>query len=272
MSQTEFSPMGTRAWYSPAYFGLRRLMRFRACGAYRNIVTKMNSIAHSSPRRGAARRGFTLIELLTVIAIIGILAAIIVPVSTKVRRAARNAECASNLRQWVQAVMLYANDNKGNYIIRGTADDGTTGQTWVAVSNVVPRMLYGRHLPASTTIGTLRNCPARLDGNSGPSYFLNRPYVSGNTPAPLDAVPFSRVRNPSHFMLMVDIDVTATVPNGYALIGLGGLTTYVSPMFTDATKDRHNGWAHMSFGDGHVAKVTQSDILAHGDRWTRINN
>jgi prepilin-type processing-associated H-X9-DG protein len=73
-------------------------------------------------------------------------------------------------------------------------------------------------------------------------------------------------------MLMVDIDLTATVPNGYALIGLGGLTTYVSPMFTDATKDRHNGWAHMSFGDGHVAKVTQADILAHGDRWTRINN
>jgi prepilin-type N-terminal cleavage/methylation domain-containing protein/prepilin-type processing-associated H-X9-DG protein len=229
----------------------------------------MNSSIHVPNPRNVVRRGFTLIELLTVIAIIGILAAIIVPVASKVRRTAKSAECASNLRQWAHAVLLYANDNKGNYIIRGTAEDGTTGQTWVAVSNVIPRMLYGRYLPASTTIGTLRNCPARTDGNTGPSYFLNRPYVRGTTPAPLDAVPFGRVRSPSQFMLMVDIDVAAPPPNGYALIGLGGLTTYVSPMFTDAAKNRHNGWAHMSYGDGHVAKITQRDIL---DRWTRIDN
>ncbi len=225
-----------------------------------------------SPRAVVRGRGFTLIELLTVIAIIGILAAILIPVAGKVRRTAKNAECASNLRQWAHAVMLYANDNKGNYILRGTAEDGTTGQTWVAVSNVIPRMLYGRYLPASTTIGTLRNCPARTDGNSGPSYFMNRPYVSGTTPAPLDAVPFARVRTPSHFMLMVDIDLSATPPNGYALIGPGGLATYVTPVLTDATKNRHSGWVHMSYGDGHVAKVTQNDILAYGDRWTRIDN
>ncbi|MDR1282126.1 MAG: prepilin-type N-terminal cleavage/methylation domain-containing protein [Opitutaceae bacterium] len=55
---------------------------------------------------------FTLVELLTVIAIIGILAAIIIPAAGKVRQSARRAVCASNLRQIGVAAGLYAQDNK----------------------------------------------------------------------------------------------------------------------------------------------------------------
>ncbi len=57
---------------------------------------------------------FTLIELLTVIAIIGILAAIIIPTVGKVRETAKFANSLSNVRQVTQAHMTYANDNKGN--------------------------------------------------------------------------------------------------------------------------------------------------------------
>jgi prepilin-type N-terminal cleavage/methylation domain-containing protein/prepilin-type processing-associated H-X9-DG protein len=63
------------------------------------------------PLAGVGRSAFTLIELLTVIAIIGILAAILIPVVGSVRDRARSAQGLSNLRQLGLAVNLYADDH-----------------------------------------------------------------------------------------------------------------------------------------------------------------
>ena len=61
------------------------------------------------------KRAFTLIELLVVIAIIAILAAILFPVFAKVREKARQATCASNLKQNGLALIQYVEDNDEKY-------------------------------------------------------------------------------------------------------------------------------------------------------------
>jgi len=57
--------------------------------------------------------GFTLLELLMVITIIGILLAIIIPVTNDARERARSAKCVANLKQLHTAVLNYYADKSG---------------------------------------------------------------------------------------------------------------------------------------------------------------
>jgi prepilin-type N-terminal cleavage/methylation domain-containing protein/prepilin-type processing-associated H-X9-DG protein len=66
----------------------------------------------TAPRRGNKRStGFTLIELLIVIAIIALLAATLFPVFSRVRERARVSVCTSNMKQFSNAILMYAQDN-----------------------------------------------------------------------------------------------------------------------------------------------------------------
>lgn len=64
-------------------------------------------------RRRPARGGFTLIELLVVIGIISLLIAILLPALRGAKISAQDVACASNVRQIVSALQIYATENKG---------------------------------------------------------------------------------------------------------------------------------------------------------------
>ena len=75
------------------------------------------------------RQGFTLIELLTVVAIIGLLVGIMVPILGSARDSARTMLCATNLRGLQTGMSQFAADNSSRYG-GGLAKEWVTDTYW----------------------------------------------------------------------------------------------------------------------------------------------
>jgi prepilin-type N-terminal cleavage/methylation domain-containing protein len=160
----------------------------------RLVMTRFSS--PSVVARRHSRCAFTLIELLTVIAIIGILAAIIIPTVGKVRESARKAKSISNLHAIYSAMLAYADDNKQNIVVVNQTDrDKPPTGSWA--QQLTQLNYFGTKAPvAQSTDNPLLGCPQHLavfpEALDSPSKFrtyamnasLAAPKRFGSMPAP----------------------------------------------------------------------------------------
>lgn len=86
--------------------------------------TKRTACSPGPPEHRRSPTAFTLVELLVVMAIIGVLMALLLPALARVRDRGLTVHCMSNLRQLGGAMHQHAADQKGRFPTRPLEDDG----------------------------------------------------------------------------------------------------------------------------------------------------
>ncbi len=204
------------------------------------------------------RSAFTLIELLTVIAIIGILAAIIIPVVGKVRESARKTQSLSNLRQIGQAVILYGHEHRDRLIHANEVE----GEWFTSpLQNFVEGRPVGHpQWVTSSNVSAAYRCPAFETTQPwrtgfGIYYYLNA-YI---TPGDFSRTNEARWKGALRMAQFPAPSRTIIIGSAPGLVLDARRSTGFVPENSSPT--RYGNSAGYLFLDGHVKSLNEADAL-----------
>lgn len=220
------------------------------------------------------RRAFTLVELLVVLAILGVLTGILVPVVGMAMVKANQMACASNMRQIGSAIVLYANDNGGALppTTHTTGALGASGRDESWIYQIGPYL---------GNLDRVRVCPA--DKQERKDRILSEP---GLTSYVLNDIIFdpeddagrwnnlNRIPHPSETLIMFVVSDDRPINRGWDHAHGGEWTSWYA-VLADIEPDRHRwggraddrmkGSSNYLFADGHVENISARDFKAKFD-------
>lgn len=91
------------------------------------LRSRFDALRRTPQMKNRSHFAFTLVEILVVVAILGILAALLFPVFSKSREKARASQCLSNYHQIALGVHQYAQDNDDLTPVNGGSFGGLIG-------------------------------------------------------------------------------------------------------------------------------------------------
>ena len=152
--------------------------------------------------------GFTLIEMLVVIAIIGMLAGIIVPVVMSARKKAAMTQCSSNQRQAAMALFMYAQDN-GTFPVE---------KDWYAAIGITDKKVL--------------QCPSDTRSDPRVGFGMN---------AFLHGLKLDNIKRAQHTVCTVDSDESSTVSPDLGRHLNGAIFSHVDGSIVYAKKEEDGG-------------------------------
>ena len=190
------------------------------------------------------RAGFTLVEILVVIAIIGVLAALLFAVFSRVREKGRSASCQNNLRQIAMAMQQYVGDNDGIFppalVMADKSISNSKSSHWddFIMPYIKSRAIF--YCPTNQAESSWA-----LSGDSLPGYEYN--FLDLNR---RDKARTFLGQHESNFDALSDVVLNTDDPIWNE--NSSGLETIETSCGPQPLIDLHSGGANFSYGDGHV--------------------